>query len=558
MLYERLKMLEKVVDRGPIFLLEDGGKYSLSFAQLISRARQVQGSLQANGFHKGDRLAIILADNEQCIVAFLGAVLAGIIPILLTPPPIIGEARSYSDLIRKILIISKTKALLVSERDISYNNHLLSKYKGLSHSVLILQIEQLLNNYFDQPSEVRLTPNDTCFLQFTSGSTADPKGAVVSHMNLVANAQAMLADTLSVNPATDVGVCWLPLYHDMGLVGNVLAALLYVIPVIYIPTKNFIKHPNIWMKAVSDYRATITFAPNFAFSLAGKRASDKFVRTLDLRCLRILGCGAEPINADVLMAFYRVFAKAGLHANAIMPCYGMAEATLAISFSRIDKPARVFCVDGEALERFRIAQPASLNGRKMKIVSCGSTFPGHEIRVISKTGSLCADGCVGEIVFRGPSVAVGYFENDEETINIFKDGWLHTGDMGFLQDGEIFITGRLKDLIIVNGRNYYPHDIEWIIENLDGVRTGDVAAFGVYDGRTERVVVVIEMRMSSELDYIEARIKESVQRSLGVSITEVVFIRAGTLPQTTSGKIQRKKIKHDYENHVLQVISKTN
>ena len=544
MLYERLKELGRVVERGPTFLHDDGSVTSLSFAQLVARARHAQARLQAHGLRKGDRLGLIISDNEHCVTAFLGAVMAGIVPVLLPLPPVVGDARGYADLVRRIAAVSRSRRLVVSRRDVC-------RVPVLPAALLesALTIEDLLDEPAAEPDETPLTPEDTCFLQFTSGSSADPKGVVVSHRNVATNARAMLGDALRVDPTTDVGVCWLPLYHDMGLVGNVLAALLYAIPVIYIPTKSFIRHPNIWMKTVSDYGATITFAPNFAFALASRRASEEFVASLDLRCLRVVGCGGEAINPAVLRQFQHVFSKAGLSPNAMMPCYGMAEATLAIAFDRLDRPPRVLRIDRQAYEQHataRLAGPGADDA--VEVVSCGVTFPEHQVRVVATDTTCLPEGRIGEIVFSGPSVTRGYFEDAEETRATIRDGWLFTGDVGFLYAGELFVTGRVKDRIIVNGRNYHPQDFEWVVERHAAIRGGGSAAFGLRDELTERVVVVAEAKPAAALDRIRNEIKDEVLRRLGVSLSDVVLVRPGSLPKTTSGKIRRRQASFDYQH----------
>jgi fatty-acyl-CoA synthase len=548
MLYERLHELACVAGRGPTFIRDDGSVTSLSFAQLVGRARHVQARLQAHGLRKGDRLGLIISDGEQCITTFLGAVMAGVIPIVLPVPPVVGDGRGYTDLVRRIAAVARSSRLVVSRGDVSRVPSLPSAEDAPAAGEAVLTVEDLLDEPAGEPDEPLLTPEDICFLQFTSGSSADPKGVVVTHRNVAANARAMLADTLRVDPTKDVGVCWLPLYHDMGLVGNVLAALLYEIPVVYLPTKSFIRHPNIWMKTISEYRGTITFAPNFAFALAARRASAEFVASLDLRCVRVLGCGGETINPAVMQAFQNVFSVAGLDPNAMMPCYGMAEATLAISFDRLDRPPRVLHIDRDAYEQHSTARLAwSGASDALEVVSCGRTFPEHQVRVVSADGARLPDGRVGEIVFGGPSVSRGYFEDAQETRAAIRDGWLFTGDVGFLHGGELFVTGRSKDRIIVNGRNFHPQDFEWLVEQHAAIRSGASAAFGLRDESTERVVVVAEAKPADGLDRVRMEIREEVLRSLGVSLTDVVLVRPGSLPKTTSGKIRRRETKVEYQ-----------
>src|SRR5262249_19285642 len=302
-------------------------------------------------------------------------------------------------------------------------------------------------------------PSDPVFLQFTSGSTAAPKGAVVTHRSLVANGSCMLGEGLGGAGSDDVGVSWLPLYHDMGLIGFVLAPLVGLIPIVFIPTLQFVKRPVLWMEVIHKHRGTLTFAPNFAFARVTKRASEADLARWDLSCLRVVGCGAEPINAGTMRAFVARFEKSGLKPEVLLPCYGMAEATLAMTFVGLDE---------------RIKVDAGPEGTAEN-VSCGKPFPGHEIGIFDDDGRRLGEREVGEIRFRGPSVAGGYFRNPEATRQTFgADGWLRTGDLGYVAGGDLYISGRSKDLIIVHGRNYYPQGIEWQVEEVPGIRKGNV------------------------------------------------------------------------------------
>jgi fatty-acyl-CoA synthase len=550
MLYEKFETLEKVRDRGPLFLREDGGETKYSFSELIAKAREVLGHLQARGLGRGDRVGIIVPDSEQFILTFLGAVMGGIIPVPMYPPSVPGKTDFYLWSSRKILEASKAKALVAQRSLMPLIERLFDRPDCLKS---LLMSEELQTPVGVEAKFVELTPEDTCFLQFTSGSTAAPKGVIVSHDNVAANAHAMLGEALAVDPESDIGVSWLPLYHDMGLVGTVLAALLHEVPVVYMPTVSFIKNPRIWMATVTKYRGTITFGPNFAFALAAKRADEKHVRELELSCLRVVGCGAEPINIEVLRRFQQAFAPAQLDPRAILPCYGMAEATLAISFHRSKTPLRCERIEGGARTSESLTDPLRPSDGVTfpEVVSCGTSFPGHEIAIVSPSGERLSDGNVGEIVFRGPSVTQGYCDNPEATRQTYRNGWLHTGDLGFMCEGELFVAGRSKDMIIMNGRNYFPQDVEWAVETVNGIRQGCVVAFGIQNMGTEKLVVVAETRHRSSLPDLECEVREAILSAVGIHLAEAVFIPAGTLPKTTSGKVQRQKTKIAYQQRTL-------
>jgi fatty-acyl-CoA synthase len=364
-----------------------------------------------------------------------------------------------------------------------------------------------------------------------------------------------MIDSLEVNSDLDKAVSWLPLYHDMGLIGFVIATLVAQIPVVFIPTIAFVKHPGIWMETVHKYRATVTFGPNFAFDLAAKRAA-KISRTTDLSCLRVLGCGSEPINPKTMESFIAAFAPLGLKTNAILPCYGMAEATLAIAFDNLHKPMRKLVIDRHAYETLNIARPlapgeGSTDPKKIfELVSCGRTFSGHEIRILNDKGKLLPEGRVGEIVFRGPSVTPGYFQNPEASRQLLQGGWLHTGDLGFILDGDLYVSGRQKDLVIINGRNYPPQAIEWIVEEIAGIRKGSVVAFSVNGDSTEKLVIIAETTMTDSEDLALA-ISNQVRSALGLTVYRVVLVGRGSIPKTSSGKLQRRQTKALFEGGQL-------
>jgi fatty-acyl-CoA synthase len=309
------------------------------------------------------------------------------------------------------------------------------------------------------------------------------------------------------------------------------------------------------METVHKYRATVTFGPNFAFDLAAKRAPKNSRAVLDLSCLRVLGCGSEPINPKTMEHFLTAFAPFGLKSNAIMPCYGMAEATLAIAFDHLHRPMRKLVIDRHAYETRNIAVP--VNGdktqdpnRRFELVSCGRTFKNHEIQILDENGQLLPEGSVGEIVFRGPSVTPGYFQNPEASSQLLKGGWLHTGDLGFILNGDLYISGRQKDLVIINGRNYPPQAIEWVVEEITGIRKGSVVAFSIDGDSTEKLIIVAETTMTENAELIQA-INEQVRSAFGLSVNKVVLVGRGSIPKTSSGKLQRRRAKDMFEGGLL-------
>src|SRR6185503_10136011 len=405
-----------------------------------------------------------------------------------------------------------------------------------------------------RPATVSL--DDTCFLQFTSGSTSRPKGVILTHENLAANVRAIMQLGLGVRDSVDSGVSWLPLYHDMGLIGFVIAPLYHVNTVTFLPPLVFLKRPVRWLETLTRYRGSVSFGPNFAYALCVKRIKESEMSGLDLSGWRVAGCGAEPIRAENLRAFAERFAPVGFSEKAFVCCYGMAENTLAIAFSQAGTGVTTDTVDGEKLWSEGRAIPASSTSQgAAAIVECGEEFEGHEIGVfaLSDEGSEhpLGDREVGELRLRGPSVTPGYFNDPELTREAFAGGWLRTGDLGYLAGGKVYICGRSKEVIIVNGRNYYPQDLEWEAGKVEGVRKGNVIAFGTMKPHNdrERVIIAFETTVSNEeaRQTLKGEVRRVVQQALGLTVDDVLPLASGVLPKTSSGKLQRAKTRELYE-----------
>jgi fatty-acyl-CoA synthase len=524
-----LDVLDALADAGDAdgftFVAADGSERTLGWSTL-HRAVLVRGqALLESGVEAGDRVALIIPEPEEFIVTFLGATAVGLVPVPLYPPLALAKLDSYLDATARILGAASADLLVTTAQVEKVLWSVVARVPTLRDLVTVQKLAERRSTPAQRPD---VLPSDPLFLQFTSGSTAQPKGVVVTHKSLLANAHAIVHDGLGADPTRDRGVSWLPLYHDMGLIGFVLAPLLVRIPVVFIPTLAFVKRPVLWLETIHRHRGTITFGPNFAFARVTKRASEADLARWDLSCLRIVGCGAEPINAGTMRAFTARFTAAGLRPETLLPCYGMAEATLAMTFVARDQP---LVVDDE------------------EVVSCGRPFPGHEIGVFGDDGARLPDGQLGEIRFRGPSVAGGYFRDPEATRAAFgEDGWLRTGDLGTVRGGALFVSGRSKDLLIVHGRNHHPQAIEWLVEEVPGVRKGNVVAFTVPGAETEELVVVAETAEpgAEERRALAAAVRAHLSAALSLVAADVVLLGVGELPKTTSGKLQRRKTREHY------------
>jgi fatty-acyl-CoA synthase len=514
------------------------------------------GAMQAMGLKKGDRIALILPNNQDFVFAFLGALRAGIVPVPIYPPAGLRRLGGYLE--NTLHIVRKSGARVVlTDGSI---RRLLGTVQSSAPDLQRIEAIEPMRNSREPLEPEKISLDDTCFLQFTSGSTSAPKGVIVSHGNIAANVRRFMEEGLEIEAGVDSGVSWLPLYHDMGLIGFMLGPLYHRNTITYLPPMLFLKRPVRWLETISRLRATISFGPNFAYALCVKRVRDADIEGLDLSTWRAAGCGAEPIRARDLRAFANRFAPAGFDHRAMLPCYGMAEATLAISFDRLGKGVRTDNVDADDLAgelKASVADPGS--GGVIEVVNCGKTFEGHQVAVFAPEDAASErplpDRAVGELRVRGPSVTSGYFGEPELTKEAFAGDWLRTGDMGYIVDGDIFICGRQKELIIVNGRNYYPQDLEWEASRIDGVRKGNVIAFGTgkpFEDR-ERVVVAFETSVSDHdaRETLKQEVRKAVMQATGLSIDEVVDLDAGVLPKTSSGKLRRNETRRLYETGEL-------
>lgn len=546
------RALERAAERtgyGFTFIHDDLREEEHSWASLLQRAQEIAVALHERGVKKGDHVALVLPDAGEFVPTFLGVVQSGAVPVPLYPPMGMGQLGGYLDHCKHIAVASRA-VLLITNRQIKAVLGRLHEYAPALREMLLYTDLVGDAGRFRDPG---LTADDPCFIQFTSGSTSKPKGVVVTHGNLAHNAWAVMREGLDSND-DDRGVSWLPLFHDMGLIGFVIAPIHHRVPVTFMSPMTFLKRPVTWLEILSKHRGTITYGPNFSYAITQKRVRDRDLEGLDLSCVRVAGCGAEPIQADTLRAFADRFAKVGFREDAFVPSYGMAEHTLAIAFSKGVPTDRV---RAETLWGEGRAEPSPDGDPDgVEIVGCGRAFDRHGIRVVdAETGTVLPERQVGEIEVSGPSVMQGYFDLPEKTRETLdEEGWLRTGDLGYLAEGSIYICGRKKDVIIVNGKNYYPQDIEWAGSEVPGVRAGNVVAFPGHQpglGR-EAVVVVAESKESEGRDQLALDIKAHIAKTTGLTVDEVMVVDAGTIPKTSSGKLQRAKARSLYEQGALK------
>jgi len=550
-----LDVATRFPDRGYTFVSEksvsEKGENFVSFPELAERVARVAAALGRQGLRRGDRVALALPDTMEFVTCFLASLYAGLIPVPMYPPLRIGQLGHYLEHARHILQQAGASILITAPSIKTVLGSLVGPTLRSITTVPSLDIDGRT------VAPANASQSDVAFLQFTSGSTARPKGVTLTYGNLDANAKC-IREGLRLG-SDDIGCVWLPLFHDMGLIGCVLAPLYTGTQVVFLPPLLFLKQPVEWLRQITRHRATATFAPNFGYGLCVSRVREKDMATLDLSSWRLAGCGAEPIQRRILDSFAERFGPVGFRRRAFLLAYGLAESTLAVSFSPVDDDPVYEEVDLRSLSTDGIASDALDGAASVTLANCGRPFEGHAVGILNAEGQLLPERRVGEVGLRGPSVTPGYWNDPAATSASMRDEWFLTGDQGFLANGEVFICGRNKELIIVAGRNYHPADIEWVASDITGIRRGRVVAFGVTtvdpDGSTsERVVICAESKARGEArEQVAAAVKARVLDSLGLKISEVLLLDRAALPRTSSGKLQRTKAREWFLSGRLDV-----
>jgi fatty-acyl-CoA synthase len=521
---------------------------ALPWRQVRERAHVTARKLIGAGLARGERLLITADTWPGFFDAFFGAQYAGLLPVPVSTPAGIGGKEAYLDQLRRQFAASGAVAAVGVDELAGFLADAAKEFPDVRLHGDMGVIDALP----EKPVDLRpLQPDELCYIQFSSGSTRHPHGVQITQAALMANLAGMVGPAgLDVHEG-DRGVSWLPLYHDMGLIGFLMAPLSSQLSIDYMTPRDFARRPMQWLSIIARNRATISYSPSFGYDLAVRRGAAQVPADLDLSCWRHAGIGGDMVRADVLERFARTFEPYGFKRSIFIPSYGMAEVCLAITFSLGGTGVRTDTVDRVALSEEHRAQPAADPEdfrRARRFVICGKVLPGHQLEVRDEAGGVLGDRAVGRIFVKGPSIMPGYFGEPEASREVLSDGWLDTGDLGYLLNGEIVVTGRAKDLIIVNGRNVWPQDIEWAVEAGKVVKSGDAAAFSVDTGEGERVVVAVLARVTGdEAKAALARdVAGAVREAVAVDCDVVLVPPTMGLPMTSSGKLSRARTKANY------------
>jgi len=525
---------------------------TFTYAGLQQGARALATGLREEGLQPGQTVAIMLPTGADYFLSFFGILLAGGVPVPIYPPMRPSQIEEHLRRHARLLNNAQTVALITIPEAKLVARLLQAQVESLRHVFTADELQQEPASWRDAAVKTQ----DLAFLQYTSGSTGDPKGVMLTHANLLANLRAMGAKVGATSE--DVFVSWLPLYHDMGLIGAALGSLYYAFPLVVMSPLSFLARPGRWLRAMHRHRGTLSAAPNFAYELCVRAIPDHELEGLDLSAWRISINGAEPVSPATLERFIARFAPYGFRRETMAPVYGLAECSVGLA---LQPPNRGPVIDRVKRDTFMTggrAEPAAPDDPAiLPFVACGQPLPGHQIRIVDDQGRELPDRREGRLEFQGPSATSGYYCNPEATRRLFPhgDAWLDSGDRGYLADGDIYLTGRVKDLIIRGGRNIYPYELEQAVGEIPGIRKGCVAVFASADPATgsERLVVVAETRavQPEALEHLRQRIMNASVDLLGVPPDDVKLAPPRSVLKTSSGKIRRAAIRDLYERGAL-------
>jgi 1-acyl-sn-glycerol-3-phosphate acyltransferase len=533
--------------RPHVYLYGDGEEpETITYAALADGARKLAAGLQARGLLPGQTVAIMLPTGRDYLFSFFGILLAAGIPVPIYPP--LRPSQLEDHLRRHAGILANARAvLLITVAEAQRVARLLKAQVGALRDVVT---PEELTAPAEAFRRYAVRGQDIAFVQYTSGSTGQPKGVILTHANLLANIRAM-GEAVQAG-STDVFVSWLPLYHDMGLIGAWLGSLYFGTPLVLMSPLAFLTRPQRWLWTIHKHRGSLTAAPNFAYELCLRKVDDRELEGLDLSSLRMAFNGAEPVSPNTIRNFSDRFARYGFRAQAMAPVYGLAEAAVGLAFPPPDRRPLIDRIQREPFASLGKAVPVEApDPHVLEFVACGQPLPGYQIRIVDAAGRELPERQEGRLEFRGPSATSGYLRNAEATRHLFDGEWLDSGDLAYVAEGDVYLTSRVKDVIIRGGRNIYPYEVEEAVGDISGIRKGCVAVFGSLDpaAGTERVIVVAETReaQTATLEALEAQVRGVATDLLGMPPDDAVLVPPHAVLKTSSGKIRRAAVREHYE-----------
>ena len=538
--------LQRHPQRLIIEIYKDSGRGKvITYGQLATMANKVAWCLLDKQLSSAAKVTLMLPTSPDYFFSFMGVLTAGAIPVPIYPPMRLNQIDSYIRRHQTILKNCQAEVMITTPEIQRYSALLTSLVPSLKHVLTVNDFAA----YSEQPVKMTIAEDDIAFIQYTSGSTADPKGVQLSHRNLLANIKAMGVATKLTSK--DIFVSWLPLYHDMGLIGAWLGMFYYAAHLVVMSPLEFLARPQRWLWAIHRYRATISAAPNFAYDLCVHRIAEEQLNGLDLTTWRIACNGAEPVIPDTLRRFCKRFGEYGFNREAYWPVYGLAESSVGLAFPKPERTPYIQRIDRNHFTQQGKVIPVDASDKNaLEFVSCGEALPRHELRVVDDMDIELPDRQQGHLQFKGASSTIGYYRNPEKTAELFHGQWLDTGDLAYFDEGQLYLTGRTKDIIIRAGRNIYPHEIEEAVGTIAGVRRGRVVAFGCSEAATgkERLVVLVETRQTEQQkrQALRQQIQSICADIVDLPPDEVVLAPPNTVLKTSSGKLRRSACRELY------------
>jgi fatty-acyl-CoA synthase len=532
-----IDLLERAQDKehtGFIFVDRKEKETEYNFRDVYTRTQIAAANLQLLGIKKGDCVALFLPTSIEFMDAFLGAQYIGAIPVPLYPPMRLGKLDEYFARTASMLDAVQASIIITNPQIKRILGQLVAQYNPPKGVLLARDLQKECSSIPNHQTNL----DDICLVQFSSGTTQNPKPVTLTHRQTLANVQA-IEQSFPPNISIPVGCSWLPLYHDMGLIGCVFPAISFPGRLVLIPPEVFLTKPKLWLRAISRHQAFISPAPNFAYSLCTQRIKDSDLEDVDLSCWKMALNGAEPVAPAHLRSFIERFAPFGFRPEALTPVYGLAEASLAVTFSDPNKLFTAHRFDREKLAEGIVK--ISEHKQSIELASVGTALDGFTIEIRNEQGTPLPSGSIGSIWVQGPSLTSGYLGDIPSPI---IDGWLNTGDVGFLFENELYISGRIKDVLVIRGQNHSPYDIEHAVDSVDGVRTGCAVAVSNITEQGEQLLVFVEYR--THHPNLAQSCQAAIIEQTGIRPDAVIVLESGTLPRTSSGKLRRRETLQRY------------